>query len=138
MILEDVSRENFNCTYRKMEYSNKETSFKISPLFVLFLVLAMALCSSLVCMRMYGLTLESELEKLTSITNELKAQVTSVQKRCLAMESPSAVYGYASKKLGMTEEAFAGIIKVQSSGRTASSGISDPERWSGSLPNRPR
>ncbi|MCF4150535.1 hypothetical protein L2W58_01810 [Dethiosulfovibrio sp. F2B] len=132
MLIKDKTGEDRNWPGDVRVGRNKN---KISPVFVLFLVLAMLLCSSLVCLRMYGLVLESELDELTAKVRDLELQVTSIHKRCLAMESPSSVYGYASTKLGMTEKSYAGIIKVQFSEKTASS-ISDSEGWRGSLPDK--
>ncbi|MEA3283511.1 MAG: hypothetical protein U9Q00_00815 [Synergistota bacterium] len=131
MLFNDKTRED---RYRSDDVRVGRKKIKISPVFVLFLVMAMMLCSSLVCLRMYGLVLESELDELSAKVSDLEIQVTSIHKKCLAMESPSTVYGYASTKLGMMEESYAGIIRVQFSGKTASS-MSDPKRWSGSLPD---
>lgn len=99
----------------------------IGSIWVFFVILSMVLSSSLVCLRVYGLSLDSKFDCLSAQAASLKRVLADLDKSVLSMGSPSAVYGYACEHLGMSEVAVAGVIRVKlnSEGELASAGAAE-------------
>ncbi len=110
---------------------------RMGPIAVLCVVLMVAMTSSLVFLRIKGLSLDSRLDSLGDELVSLERAISDVEKVTLAMASPCAVYGYAFDKLGMVQGTVAGTVKIRyDDGRVA---VAVPEgdvgRWSGALPS---
>ncbi len=121
-----------NCTV--YDYENKR---RIGPVWVFFVILSMVLTSSLVCLRIYGLSLDSRFDYISAQAASVERALADLDKKVLSMGSPSAVYSYACEHLGMSEVAVAGVIKVRSNagGEMASLGRDEWKNgWSGALP----
>ena len=110
---------------------------RMGPIAVLCVVLVVVMTSSLVYLRIKGLSLDSRLDSLGDELVSLERSISDVEKVTLAMASPSAVYCYAFDKLGMIQGTVAGTVKIRyDEGRVA---VAVPEgqigNWSGSLPS---
>ena len=110
---------------------------RMGPIAVLCVVLMVIMTSSLVHLRIKGLSLDSRLDSLGDQLVSLERAISDVEKVTLAMASPSAVYCYAFDKLGMIQGTVAGTVKIRyDEGQVA---VAVPEgdigSWSGSLPS---
>ena len=110
--------------------------FRMGPILVLCVLVIMAMTSSLVYFRVYGLSLDSMLDFLAGQKMSLERSLSEIEKITLALGSPSAVYGYAFENLGMTQGAIAGTVRIRYSNGGVASVVPEGtvERWSGSLP----
>lgn len=110
---------------------------RMGPIAVFCVALVMVMTSSLVHLRIKGLSLDSKLDSLGDELVFLERAISDVEKVTLAMASPSAVYGYAFDKLGMVQGTIAGTVKIRyDQGQVA---VVTPEgevrNWSGYLPS---
>ncbi len=111
-------------------------ALRMGPILVLCVLMIMAMTSSLVYFRVYGLSLDSRLDSLAGQKMSLERSLSEIDKITLALGSPSAVYGYAFENLGMTQGAIAGTVKIKYSNGGVASVVPEGTvgRWSGSLP----
>lgn len=109
---------------------------RMGPIAVLCIVLVTTMTLSLVYLRIRGLSLDSRLDSLCCELVLIDRALSDIEKTTLAVGSPSTVYGYAFNKLGMTQGAVAGIVRIRyDQGEVA---LVVPEGqvkdWSGALP----